>query len=105
MNLPLAEQETHLNMSGDDHCNWAVYSDDPVMQRKLESIGAVLVKTMADGNGKQYTLRANQVSFRRGNPLSDERKAEMSDRMRALREKQIAIRATDLRIDSENGSK
>jgi hypothetical protein len=105
MNLSREEMETHLNMTGDDHGTWHVYSDDPVLQRKLESIGATLIKRSSDGIGKHYTLRANQVSFRRGNPVSDERKAEMGDRMRALREKQTAIRAVDLTIDSGNGSK
>lgn len=72
--LTLAEQETHLNMTGDDHKTWHVYSDDPVMQRKLESVGAALVRSTKDGLGKFYTLPANQISFRK--PLSEEQKAK-----------------------------
>jgi len=85
-NLSLAEQETHLNMTADDRDTWHVYSDDPVMQRRLESVGAVLVRTTGDGNGKEYTLPANQLSLRKPpKPLSEERKAQLAMRMRSMR--------------------
>lgn len=82
--LTLAEQETHLSMVAENRGEWAVYSDDPVMMRRLESIGASLVKEER-GGGKHYTLRADQVTFRKGKrELSPERKAQLADRMRAL---------------------
>ena len=86
MNLSQQEQETHLNMTADDRGTWHVYSDDPVMQRKLESVGAVLVRTSADGVGKHYMMRANQVSFRKGE------KRELSDAQRAQVAKLAASR-------------
>lgn len=85
-NLTLQEQETHLNLTADDRSTWSVYSDDAVMQRKLESIGAKLVRVSADGLGKHYTLRADQITFRKGKrELSPERKAQLAARMRAMR--------------------
>lgn len=84
MNLSLNEQETMLNLVADDRGTWHAYSDDPVMQRKLEAVGAVLIKS--DGTGKHYTLRANQVSFRKGE------KRELSDAQRASIEKLAASR-------------
>lgn len=65
-NLSLAEVETHLNLVADNRNTWHVYTDDPVMQGKFEKIGAVLIKEDKHGPGRHYTLRANQVSFRRG---------------------------------------
>jgi hypothetical protein len=73
--LSNSERETHINMVADDRSVWAIFSDDPVMIRKLERVGAVLIRTV-HGGGKHYTLPANQISFR--NPprvLSDEERA------------------------------
>jgi hypothetical protein len=86
MKLVQEESETHLNMTADDRGTWHVYSDDAVMQRRLEAADARLIKTAPDGIGKHYILRAEQVTFRKGKRvLSDERKAELSARMRSLR--------------------
>lgn len=85
MNLTLAEQETILTMTADDRDTWSVFSDDPVMQRRLESIGATLVKVGSNGVSKFYTLPANQITLRQPpKPMSEERKAQLGDRMRAL---------------------
>lgn len=76
--LTLAEMETHLNLVGDDRNTWHVYSDDPVMMRRLETIGATVTKTEKSG-GKHYTLPANQVTLRKpSKPLSAERKAQQA---------------------------
>lgn len=76
--LTLAEMETHLNMVADDRSAWHAYSDDPVMQRRLESVGAVLVK-VERGGGKHYRLTANQITLRKPpKPMSEERKAQSS---------------------------
>jgi len=86
MNLTQQEQETNLSMSADDRGTWHVYSDDPVMQRRIESVGAKLVRTAADGVGKHYELPANQITIRKAiKPMSDARKAELGTRLRALR--------------------
>jgi hypothetical protein len=86
MNLSLEEQETHLNMTAADRDTWYAYSVDKVMQRKLERVGAELVRIMPDGIGKEYKLRADQLSFRRGKrQLSESAKAQLATRMRTLR--------------------
>lgn len=86
MNLSLDEQEFHVSMSADDPQTFYVYTDYPKWQRKMESIGAVLVKS--DDTGKHYTLRANQVSFRKGEkrPLSDAQRASI-EKLAASRRK------------------
>lgn len=84
--LTLTEQETNLNLVADNRGTWHVYSDDPVMQRKFEAIGAVLVREDKYGPGKHYTLRADQVLLRRGKPkrqpLTEEQGRELSKRLR-----------------------
>lgn len=85
MSLTLQEQETHLNMTADDRGAWHVYSDDPVMQRRFEAVGATLVRTSADGIGKHYTLPASQITIRKARkPMSKERKAQLANRLRAM---------------------
>lgn len=75
------EQETNLNMTADDRDTWHVYSDDPVMIRKFESIGAVEVKTLY-GGGKAYTLRTDQVLLRTGKKqMSERRKAQLATQL------------------------
>lgn len=87
MNLTQQEQETILSMSAFDRNFWHVYSDDPVMQRRLEGIGAKIVRVASDGIGKHYQLRADQVLLRKGKrELSEDTKAQLGDRLRAMRE-------------------
>jgi hypothetical protein len=86
MNLTLEEMETALTMSADDRGTWQVFSDDPVMQRRLEAIGATPVRTANTGSGKFYTLRADQVLIRTGKrKMSEAQKAQLGDRLRAMR--------------------
>lgn len=81
--LSNAERETHLNMTADDRSTWLVFSDDPVMMRRLDTIAEVV---RVVGAGKQYKLRADQLSLRKGKKqLSEARRAELADRMRTLR--------------------
>lgn len=78
-NLTLEEQETHLSMTGDDRKTWYIYSDDPVMQRRLEAAGAEMVKEEENGcGGKSYIMPASRVKFRKP-PTQDQ-----IDRGRAL---------------------
>lgn len=82
--LSLEEQETHLNMTADNRGTWFVYSDDAVMIRKLEAIGARLVKEENHG-GRHYELRADQVLLRRGKPeRSEAQRAASAEKMRRL---------------------
>lgn len=86
MNLTQQEQETHLNMTADDRNTWYVYTDDVVIQRRLESIGAKLVSVASDGIGKHYELPANQLTLKKPpKPMSDERKAQLGQRLREMR--------------------
>ncbi len=72
------ERETHFNMTGDDHQQWTVFTDDPYWIRRLDKI--TIGKPV--GNGKEYTLRADQVLVRTGKKqLSDEAKAAMGQRL------------------------
>lgn len=85
--LTLEEMETHLSMAADDRHTWAVYSDDPVMIRRLESIGATFVRE-THGGGRHYTLPDNQVTLRKARkPMSAARMAELSTQLAAARTK------------------
>lgn len=89
--LTNAERETHLSLIADNRGVWAVYSDDPVMMRKLEGIGARVVK-VEYGGGKHYELAANQVTLRKPpKPMSDARKTQLAARLAAMRAEQDAI--------------
>jgi hypothetical protein len=78
------ERETMLNMTADNRGVWLCFSDDPVMMRKLEEVGE-FVRVI--GQGKEYRLRADQLSFRKGKKqLSPERKAQLAAHLRSLRE-------------------
>ena len=73
-----SEMETCLQLCADDRQRWHVYSDDPVMQRHMEAIGAELCQSHF-GGGKTYTLRADQITFRRG------KRAFSTEQAKALR--------------------
>lgn len=78
--LTLAEMETHLNMTADNRDEWVITSDDPVMQRRFEAIGAKLTRTI--GQMREYTIPANQISLRKPSKLTDEQRQEMAERAR-----------------------
>ena len=71
------ERETHLNMVANNRGEWIVFSDDPVMIRKLDKISTA---TTARDGGKYYTLKKPQVSLRKERILTDEQKKELSNR-------------------------
>lgn len=83
------EIETHLSMTAANRKEWSIFTEDIIMQRKLERIGATLVREAA-GGGKFYTLPARQVSFRKPKTtqMSEERKEELRERMKKIREAQ-----------------
>lgn len=77
------ERETHFNMTGDNHNEWVVFSDDPYWIRKLDKVAA----GVAVGAGKEYKLRADQLLLRAGKAhrtYTDEQKAVLAERMRGL---------------------
>lgn len=64
--LTLDEQETHFNVVATNRSLVHVYSDDPVMQRKLEAVGAKVVRVSEDaGGGKHYELDSRQLLLRK----------------------------------------
>ena len=80
--LTNAERETCISMTADNRDTWHIFSDDPVMQRRFESIGATLTKER--GGSKWYTLPANQISLRNPpKPMSEERRAELAIQLRS----------------------
>ena len=81
--LTNAERETHLNMTADNRGVWKIASDDPVMLRRLEAVGATLVRRR--GETRWYTLPAEQVTIRRRRELSSEQRAVLSERAKAMR--------------------
>ena len=82
VDLTNAERETCISMTADNRDTWHIFSDDPVMQRRFESIGATLTKER--GGSKWYTLPANQISLRNPpKPMSEERRAELAMQLRS----------------------
>lgn len=84
-NLSNAERETHINMTAEDRSKWAVFTDDPVMIRKLDKIAKCTGK---HGEGKYYELDKAQVSLRKKRVLTEEQKEEARARGRKLQELQ-----------------
>ena len=78
--LTNAERETHISMTADNRDEWQIFSDDPVMQRRFEAVGATLVK--ARGGAKFYTLPANQISLRNPSKLTDEQREARAEQAR-----------------------
>jgi hypothetical protein len=76
----LAEIETHLNMSAADRSLWHIGSDDPIMQRRFEAVGATLVRER--GGWKEYTIPANQISLRKPSQLTDEQRQARAEQAR-----------------------
>lgn len=85
----LSEMETHLNMTADNRSVWEVFSDDPVLQRRLESVGATLVREESSG-GKHYTLPDSQITFRKPRkPMDAARKAQLAAQLAESRKKSV----------------
>lgn len=84
MNLILEERETHLSMTADNRGVWIVFTDDDVMMRRLEGANAEFIRTV--GAGKEYRLKADQVTFRKGKRrVSEEQRAKLSERLSRMR--------------------
>lgn len=80
-----AERETHLNMTGDNHNEWEAFSDDPYWLRRFEKLG--IEPYRESGEGRFYRIDLNQfnVSIKRKTKLSKERREELAERMREIR--------------------
>ena len=68
-------------MVADDRASWHVASNDPIMQGRLQRIGAELVRTV--GETRFYRLRADQVLLRKGKrQMSEQERTERAERLR-----------------------
>jgi len=77
-NLSNEERETHLNMTGDNHKEWAVFTDDPFWIRRLDKIATGTLV----GKGKEYRLEIGQVTIRaKRAPMSEAQKAALAARL------------------------
>ncbi len=81
----LDEQESNFTIEATDRKCLSVFSNDVVMQRRIERLG--IVAHRSDGYGKFYTVDLNQFSFgiRRKRQMSDEQRQAISERFAALR--------------------
>lgn len=99
----MAEQEeieTAFYQNAANRKEWSVFTEDPVWVRKLEKIGAVLVRDNLNG-GKTYTLRADQVLVRAGKrQVSDEQKAKSAERMAKMNANAKRTREFDARLEA-----
>ena len=81
------ERETHFNMTGDDHSQWIIFTDDRYWVRRMERVGAELIAEV--GKGRQYRLPANQVSVRvppKPRKMTTEQKRKLVERLQAGRD-------------------
>ena len=61
MMLTVAERETRLSMTGDDHGTWDVFPDDPFWISRLDKIATAW---KVNGEGRWYKIPANQVTIK-----------------------------------------
>ena len=82
----LDETETSINQLASDRSTWRVYTADAVMIRKMERIGAKLIREYDDGVGRLYELRADQLGFKKGKrQMSPESRAALAERLARMR--------------------
>lgn len=82
--LSNAERETHFNIVADDRNTVHAFSDDPVWMARLDK----LATGTAHKGGKSYKLHIDQLVIRKGKKaMSDAQKAQMSERMRSMRQR------------------
>ena len=93
MALSKAERETHINMAADDRTQWEVFSDDPVMLRRLEAIGAECIGEV--GEGRRYRLAASQVRFYRPVQMTATQRAERVARLKGKRSQSAQLVGTN----------
>ena len=94
MALSKAERETHINMVADDRTQWEVFSDDEVMLRRLEAIGAECIGEV--GEGRRYRLAASQVRFHKlPVQMTAAQRAERAARFKGKRSQSVQLVGTN----------
>ncbi|TXH45896.1 MAG: hypothetical protein E6Q97_30650 [Desulfurellales bacterium] len=77
------ERETHLNMTGDNHGEWEVFTDDPYWIKRLEKLGIEPFQKV--GWGFKYRLSADQVLIRKGKrQVGEAQRTAMRERAKNL---------------------
>lgn len=100
MKLTNEERETHLNLVAADREWWEVFTDDPVMVRKLDKIA----DGQAMGQGKTYRLHRSQVSLRQRRIVSDSEREKMRQGAEHLRRYQRSQNPDKTGVsDTQNG--
>lgn len=89
--LSNAERETHINQCADDRSYWEVYSDDPVLIKKIDKIAEAykVVNAGMQQEGKYWRLEKGQVTLRnkpKKKVYTDEEKEVLAERLRLARE-------------------
>lgn len=76
------EMETMFNIVASDRNTVLVFSDDPVWMRRLDKLGTFVRNT---GEGKEYTLRIDQLVVRSGKrQVSETQRAAATETMRKI---------------------
>jgi hypothetical protein len=77
------EQETHFNMTGDNHNEWIVFTDDAFWIARLDKLvkAGHVPEPRLIGAGKEYKLRADQVVVR-GKAIERTYTPEAAERLR-----------------------
>ena len=109
--MKLTEKETHLNLTCDDRSQWQVFTDDPTMIKRFDSLGYQRQKKV--GEGYTYSIAADNIQFvampkkrkprvtqeldkslntkpiKKQRNISDEARKARSERMKASHEKKL----------------
>lgn len=90
MGRTLEETETSIYQNAAARDYWRVGTADPVMIRKMARLG-IEPDYIKPGGWHEYTLRANQISFRRGvtrevSEAKREQGKRLAERSKQLRE-------------------
>jgi hypothetical protein len=97
INLGLDEQETLISMSRIDNTAVIYTSDTRIRNRMKKLYPDKLTRTFSQAGevvAEEYTIDRRMISFRsklpEAHPLTEEQRKERSERMKALRMKQLA---------------
>ena len=105
--MKLTEKETHLNLTCDDRSQWQVFTDDPTMIKRFDSLGYERMKRI--GEGYTYSIAADNIQFvampkkrkprvtqelntkpiKKTRNISDEVRKARSERMKAYHAKKL----------------
>jgi hypothetical protein len=82
----LDEQETNFTIEATDRNTLHIFSNDAVWQKRIEALGVTHYRE--DGYGRWYKLDLKDnfnIGIHRKMKLTDDRRAELAERMRAMR--------------------